>query len=224
MNELELIRRSKTPDVELAIDAHALYAGIVAGPGDPETAGRRARRPRRRTLAAVLVTAGVAATAGTAFGFGVLGWHTDTSLVTKPREWRALYRAATRELTLPPGTAWPHRTLPPNTVTSRLQPAGEAVATAQVSWECYWVTQIRAQNTAGESRARAALADIVRHHIVVAPAGSPENVAPPASVKPPLEILAADGGLQYVKRMYAQAAAGHPALLAQSCRANGPVS
>lgn len=224
MNELELIRRSKTPDVDLEIDVHALYAGIVAGPGDPAAAGRRARRPRRRTLAAVLVTAGVAATAGTAFGFGVLGWHTDTSLVTKPREWRALYRAATRELTLPPGKAWPYRTLPPNTVTSRYQPAGEAVAIAQVSWECYWVTQIRTQDTAGESRARAALADIVHHHIVVAPAGSPENVAPPASVKPPFEIFASDGGLQYKERMYAQAAAGHPALLAQSCRANGPVS
>jgi hypothetical protein len=57
---------------------------------------------------------------------------------------------------------------------------------------------------------------------VVAPAGSPENVAPPAGTRPPFAIFADDGGLQHFRRIYARAAAGHPRLLFQSCRANGP--
>jgi hypothetical protein len=45
---------------------------------------------------------------------------------------------------------------------------------------------------------------------------------PPAGTETPFAIYASDGGFQYVKRMYAQAAAGHPRLLDQSCRVNGP--
>ncbi len=224
MNELELIRQMKTPDVDLTLDTHALFTKIVAGPGDPGLETPRRSRRRRRGLIAVAVALGVAVTAGTAFGFGILGWHTDNSILKSPREWRALYRTATHELTLPPGEHWPYRTLAPNTVTSRNEPGGMAVGISQLSWECYWVGRIHAHDVAGEKRAQAALADIVRHHIVVAPPGSPENVAPPASVKPPFEIYASDGGLQFDKRMYAQAAAGNPAGIAQSCRANGTIS
>jgi hypothetical protein len=224
VNELELIRRAKTADVDLAIDAHALYADIVARPGDPVAARRRRRLRSKRTIVVIAVALGVVVTAGTAFGFGVLGWHTDNSIVSNPREWRALYRAATRELTLPPGVKWPYRTLAANSVTSRDYPGGMAVGISQISWECYWVSAIRTHDIAGEHHAQAALADIVQHHIVVAPPGSPENVAPPASVKPPFEIYASDGGLQFDKHMYAQAAAGNPAGIAQSCRANGPIS
>lgn len=37
------------------------------------------------------------------------------------------------------------------------------------------------------------------------------------------EIYASDGGIQFVRKMYRDAANGHPANLIQSCRANGPV-
>jgi hypothetical protein len=36
-------------------------------------------------------------------------------------------------------------------------------------------------------------------------------------------IYADDGGFEYFTKMIADAAAGHPATLIQSCRANGPV-
>ena len=112
----------------------------------------------------------------------------------EPREWQRLYHDATRQLTLPPGEHWPDRTLPPNTVTSRTQPGGTAVAIAQTAWECYWVDAIRHGEHGGESQAHAALDDLLAHHVVVAPPGSPENVAPPAGTKPPFAILASDGG------------------------------
>jgi len=140
-----------------------------------------------------------------------------------PREWQRLYHDATRRLTLPPGEHWPHRTLPPNSVTSRTQPGGTAVAIAQTAWECYWVDAIRHGDAAAGRQAHAALDDLLAHHVVVAPPGSPENVAPPAGTKPPFAIFASDGGIQYTRQMYRDAANGHPATLIQSCRANGPV-
>jgi hypothetical protein len=48
-------------------------------------------------------------------------------------------------------------------------------------------------------------------------------VAPPAGTKPPFAIFASDGGIQFVRQMYRDAASGDPATLIQSCRANGPV-
>jgi hypothetical protein len=83
------------------------------------------------------------------------------------------------------------------------------------------VKAIRDNDVPAQRQSQAALADIVAHHILVAPPGSSENVAPPAGSKPPFEIFASDGGIQYVEKMYADAAAGHPATLIQSCRANG---
>ena len=38
----------------------------------------------------------------------------------------------------------------------------------------------------------------------------------------PVAVFADDGGYQFKMRMYADAAAGHPQELIQSCRANGP--
>jgi hypothetical protein len=68
--------------------------------------------------------------------------------------------------------------------------------------------------------AQGALADINAHHTLVAPNGSSENVAPPSNIKGPFEIFAPDGGFQFVTKMYADAAAGRPAMLFQSCRVN----
>ncbi len=221
MNAMDRLRAAVPAPVELATDREALFARIVAGSSAPAREGRRPRRPRRRLAIVAGLAIAAALTAGTAFAVGgLLGWHTDNSLVQSPREWRRLYRDAARELTLPPGMRWPYRSLAPDTITSRDEPGGMAVGIAQVSWECYWTSAIRAGDTAAGRRAEAALADIVRHHIVVAPAGSPENVAPPAGTRAPFEIYASDGGLGYDKRNYARAAAGDPSGIAQSCRAN----
>ena len=222
MNHMERLRNAAPAAPSPVLDRNAVFAGIVARPGDPAVASRpRLARSTRRRLTIVLVALAIAAlTAATALATGFLGWHDDTAIIEKPQQWEALYRAATRELTLPPGESWPHRTLPPNTVTGMSQPAGEAVAISRVRWECYWGKAIRSGDTAAQASAQAALADINAHHTLVAPNGSSENVAPPSNIKGPFEIFAHDGGFQFVTKMYADAAAGKPAMLFQSCRAN----
>lgn len=220
-NAIERLTAAR-PEVPAPVDAEALYARITAMPR-PQTTVRRGSSHRKLkvalALAALLALGGGTAAAVTGL-WG--GWHTDTSIVDNRATWEALYRSATHRLTLPPGERWPDRTLAPHTVTARTQPGAEAVAIAQVSWECYWAGAIRRGDPAGGDRAHAALNDLLTHHVLVAPPGSPENVAPPAGTRPPFAIFADDGGIQYVKHIYAQAAAGHPRLLEQSCRANGP--
>lgn len=221
---MERLLRAR-PDIPDAIDRDALFAQIVATAQDHEQP-QMSRSGRRRLAIGCIAVAVLCLTAGTAFavtGFNLFGWHTDTTIVKNPREWQRLYHDATRELTLPPGEHWPDRTLPPDTVTSRTGPAGTAVAISQTAWECYWVGAIRRGDGTAGRQAHAALDDLLAHHIVVAPPGSPENVAPPAGTKPPFEIYASDGGIQFVRKMYRDAANGHPANLIQSCRANGPV-
>jgi hypothetical protein len=216
---MERLRTARPAPVALLGDSQEMFAAIVAAPREAVPA-HRARS--RRTLVVVCAALALAVvTAGSAFAFtNLFGWHTDHSLVTSPRVWHQLYVEAQHDLTMPPGMRWPDRSLPPKTVTSRNEPGGMAVAVSQVSWECYWAHAIRTGDVAAQARAHAALSDLVAHHIVVAPPGSPENVAPPSWVKPPFEILASDGGYAYVKHMYAEAAAGNGALIAQSCRAN----
>jgi hypothetical protein len=218
MNAMDRLRAARPAPVPVEADREALFARVVAAPA---TGGARPARRRRRLVLVAAVVLAVALTAGTALAVsGLLGWHTDNVFVSKPREWRKLYREATQDLRLPPGMAWPYRTLPPNSITNRTEPGGMAVGIAQVAWECYWAEAIRANDTRAENSARSALADIVRHHIVVAPPGSPENVAPPVGTTPPFEIYASDGGLGYAKHNYALAAAGDRSGVAQSCRAN----
>jgi hypothetical protein len=222
MNHMERLRNAAPAAPSPVRDRSAVFAGIVASKGDPAVATRiRLSRPARRKLTIVLVALAIAAlTAATALGTGFLGWHDDTAVIDKPQQWEALYRAATRELTLPPGQSWPHRTLPPNTVTGMSQPGGTAVALSRVRWECYWGKAIRSGDTTAQASAQAALADINAHHTLVAPNGSSENVAPPSNIKGPFEIFAHDGGFLFVTKMYADAAAGRPAMLFQSCRVN----
>lgn len=216
---MQRLRSARPAPAYLHRDPDELFAAIVAGP--QETPSVRSIRPRRTLLIACAVAV-VVLTAGSAFAVTkILGWHDAKTLVTTSREWQALYVAAQRDLVLPPGVSWPARTLPRDTVTSRYQPGGQAVGFAQGAWECYWAHAIHTGDRAAQVRAHAALSQLVANHIVVAPGGSSENVEPPASVKMPVEIYADDGGLQYVKHMYALAAAGNPTLLDQSCRANG---
>jgi hypothetical protein len=225
MNSMERLRSARPALADSPIDSDALFAAITSTPRDRsfEPAPDQ-RRSRRRLLVAAVVAVALVLTAGTALAGPIsqlLGWHEETQLVNNPRQWRALYHAATRQLTLPPGQSWPYRTLAPNTTTGISEAGGMAVGISQARWECYWVKAIRDNDVPAQRQSQAALADIVAHHILVAPPGSSENVAPPAGSKPPFEIFASDGGIQYVKKMYADAAAGHPATLIQSCRANG---
>jgi hypothetical protein len=222
MNHMERLRNAAPAAPSQSIDRDVLFAGIVGRPGDPAVASRpRLTRSTRRRLTIVLVALAIATlTAATALATGFLGWHDETTVIDKPQQWQSLYRAATRQLILPPGESWPHRTLAPNTVTGMSQPGGEAVAISRVRWECYWGKAIRSGDTAAQTRAQAALADINANHTLVAPDGSSENVAAPDNIKGPYEIFANDGGIQFVRKMYADAAAGRPAMLFQSCRAN----
>jgi hypothetical protein len=224
MNHIERLRNAAPAAPSPTIDRDALFAGIVARPGDPDIVSRaRLTRPTRRKLMIAAVAFAIATlTVGTAVATGILPWHDvkHSELVTTPKQWEALYSAATRELTLPPGQSWPHRTLAPNTVTGMSQPGGEAVAISRGRWECYWGKAIRSGDTTAQASAQAALADINANHTLVAPDGSSENVAAPSNIKGPYEIFANDGGIQFVTKMYADAAAGRPAMLFQSCRAN----
>jgi hypothetical protein len=220
MNAMDRLRASRPASVPVGADREALFDRIVATP--PRGAAVRPARRRPQLVLVAAVGLAVALTAGTALAVGtdLFGWHTDNTFIKDPRVWRKLYRDATHELRLPPGMAWPYRTLAAHTITNRSQPGGMAVAISQTAWECYWTEAIRANDTQAAGAAQAALTDLVRHHVVVAPPGSPENVAPPAGTKPPFMIYASDGGLRYVKHNYALAAAGDPSGVAQSCRAN----
>jgi hypothetical protein len=223
MNHIERLQNAAPAAPAPVLDRDALFAGIVAGTGDPAVAPRVRRQgsARRRRLTIALVVVAIAGlTTASAFATGVISWHDDIAIIQDPQQWEALYRDATQKLTLPPGQSWPHRTLAPDTITGMSQPGGEAVAISRLRWECYWGAAIRSGDTAAQTQAQAALADINARHTLVAPDGSSENVAPPDNLQGPFEIFANDGGFQFVTKMYADAAAGKPAMLFQSCRVN----
>ena len=195
----------------------ALFAQIVAAPGDPRL-GRPQRRSRRRLVFVVALAAAVILVpTGVALDRWVFGPVPPT--VTKQE-----YKDAQHDLTLPPGVTWPQLHIPPDSMTGAGAGGGHAVLLAQNAWECYWVDAIHSDDAAAQRRAKSALGDLMRNHIVVAPAGAPEDYTPPQSAQTPTLAFADDGGYQYKQRMYAQASAGRPRLLEQSCRANGPAS
>jgi hypothetical protein len=218
MTDLTLNRlRAANPfPAATAVDEDALFDRIVLAPADR----RLARKPRsyRRpvlVLAAALVVGGVLASGA------VSGWFSH--IIAGPTV-KAEYAAAQNLLTMPPGYSWPPLNWPRNSVTSSGAGGAFAVSLDQDAWECYWVDAIHSGDLDAEQRAQAALDDLMANHIVIAPAGAPEDYAPPQSAGTPTLAFADDGGYQYKQRMYAQAAAGKPRLLEQSCRANGPGS
>jgi hypothetical protein len=198
------------------VDADALFDRIVLMPRD-RRAGGVPRRSRR--LALVLVAALVAC--GVLASGAISGWFSHT--ITGPTV-KAEYAAAQKQLTMPPGYSWPPLHWPANSVTSRGAGGSFAVNLDQDAWECYWVDAIHSNDLAAQRRANAALDDLMTNHAVIAPAGAPEDYTPPQSARTPTMVFADDGGYQYNQRKYAEAAAGHPQLLEQSCRANGPGS
>lgn len=212
---IDYLRAAKPPVPSGFVDAEALFSRITIAAPDRRlrTSTRRHRRPVLVFAVALALVAVIASTA-----LALSGWIGD---IIGPSEVHSEFAKAEGQLSLPPGYTWPKLNFPSDSVTSRGAGGSFAVNMAQTAWECYWVQSIGSHDKAGEQSARAALSDLMTNHIVIAPSGASENWSPPQTGKP-LATFADDGGYQYKQRMYAQAAAGHPQLLEQSCRANAP--
>jgi hypothetical protein len=204
---IELVRAAKPQAHPSSVDADALFDRITsAAPG--RSRGARRRRPLFVFAVALALVAVIASTA-----LAISGWLDDIG----PAEVHSEFTKAEQQLQLPPGFSWPRLNVPANSVTSRGAGGAYAVNMAQSAWECYWAQSIRSRNVSGENDARAALSDLMKNHVIIAPKGASENWAPPPSDKP-VATYADDGGYQYKQHMYA----ADPQLLEQSCEANGP--
>jgi hypothetical protein len=199
-----------------AVDAEGLFERITSA--EPvRTLPRSHRRFSRPVVALAVALALVAVLASTAFALS--NW---ISSIIGPSEVNSEFAQAQSSLSLPPGYNWPSFNFPSNSVTSRGAGGSQAVTIAQTAWECYWLQSIRSHDIDAQRRANTALGGLMANNIVVAPSGASENWSPPQHAGKPIATFADDGGYQFKQRMYAQAAAGHPQLLEQSCRANAP--
>jgi hypothetical protein len=212
---LTYLRRMNPVPEAASLDGAELYNRITSLPRDERPVPRRSAARRRVALIAVglAVMALLATTA-----FAVANWFGD---VVKPPVTRQEYRNAQDELTLPPGATWPELNVDPNSVSSRGGGGSYAVMIAMGSWECYWADAIKSGDEQAQQRAHAELNSLFANHVVIAPAGASENWFPTGHAFP-VVAFADDGGYQYKQQMYADAAAGRPKALFQSCRANGP--
>lgn len=210
---IEQLRAAKPAVPSNPVDSEALFARITSVA--PTRSARTTRHGRRLLVFAVAFVL-VAAIASTALALS--GWLGD---VIGPSEVDSEFAKAEQQLQLPPGYDWPKLNFPADSVTSRGAGGAYAVNIAQSAWECYWAQSIRRHSVTGENAARAALDDLMRNHIVIAPEGASENWSPPPT-DTPLATYADDGGYEYKQRIYTEAEAGHPQLLEQSCRANRP--
>jgi len=212
---LAYLRRLNPVPQAASVDGAELFEQITSLPQD-ERAGAR-RSPNRRRIALVAVALAATAILATT-AFAVANWFGD---VVKPAVTKQEYKTAQSELTLPPGVTWPELNVDPNSVTSRGGGGSSAVMVAMGSWECYWADAIKSGDEQAQQRAHAELNSLFANHVVIAPAGASENWFP-TDHPFPVVAFADDGGYQYKQQMYADAAAGRPKSLLQSCRANGP--
>ncbi|HET6656674.1 MAG TPA: hypothetical protein VFG61_02140 [Gaiellaceae bacterium] len=212
---LARLRRLNPVPEAASVEAAELYERIISLPPDERLAGRRPPHRRRIALGAValIVMALLATTA-----LAISGLFGD---VVKPPVTRQEYRNAQDVLTLPPGATWPDLNIPANSVTTRGGGGAYAVMIAMGSWECYWADAIRSGDDQAQQQSHAALTSLLHDHAVIAPAGASENWAPTGHAFP-VVAFADDGGYQYKEKIWAQAAAGNPQNLIQSCKANGP--
>ena len=212
---LAYLRRLNPVPKAASVDGADLFERITSLPRDARPAPRRSATRRRVALVAVglAVMALLATTA-----FAVANWLGD---VVKPAVTKQEYKTAQSELTLPPGVTWPELNVDPNSVTSRGGGGSSAVMIAMSSWECYWVDAIKSGDQPAQQQAHSELNSLLHDHVVIAPPGASENWAP-STAQFPVAAFADDGGYQMKQAMYADAAAGHPHSLIQSCRANGP--
>lgn len=212
---LDYLRRLNPVPQAASVDGAELFEQITSLPQDERPTARRSPNRRRVALVAVALAA-TAILATTAFA--VANWFGD---VVKPAVTKQEYKTAQSELTLPPGVTWPELNVDPNSVTSRGGGGSSAVMVAMGSWECYWADAIKSGDEQAQQRAHAELNSLFANHVVIAPAGASENWFPTGHPFP-VVAFADDGGYQYKQQMYADAAAGRPKQLFQSCRANGP--
>jgi hypothetical protein len=211
---LAYLRRLNPVPEAPSVEGAELFERITSRPPDERLAARRSTHRRRVALAAVaLVVMALLATTA----FAVANWFAD---VVEPAVTKQEYEAAQAELTLPPGATWPSFRIVPNSVTSRGAGGGYAVLIAMNRWECYWVGAIRRGDEPAQQEAHATLTGLLRNNVLEAPKGAPENYAPPNPPSVPYAVFAHDGGLDYIRAMYRDAAAGDAKALAQSCKAN----
>ena len=212
---LAYLRRLNPVPEGVHVEGAELFDRITSLPRDERPAPRRSAARRRVALVAVgLVVMALLATTALA----ISGFFSD---VVRPPVTKQEYRNAQDVLTLPPGATWPQLNVDPNSVTTRGGGGAYAVMIAMGSWECYWVDAIRSDDEQAQNQAHTELDSLLADHAVIAPAGASENWAPTGHAFP-VVAFADDGGYQYKQKMYADAAAGHPQNLIQSCRANGP--
>jgi hypothetical protein len=215
---LNRLRAANPFPAATAVDGTALYGRIVLAAPDR----RLVRAPRSyRKPALVLVAAVVACGLVASGAYAISNWIGG---VIRGPTVKAEYAAAQKQLTLPPGYSWPPLHWPPNSVTTPGAGGSFAVFFDQDAWECYWVGAIHSGDVAAQHRSRAALDDLMRNHTVIAPKGAPEGWSPPQATDTPIQVFAYNGGYQFIQRTYAEASAGKPKQLEQSCRANGPGS
>lgn len=218
---VRLRRANPVPAADAATNAE-LFARITALPGDSRLAS--SERPRRRRRSAIVLAFAVLLTvvlASTAFAIS----HWLGADLVKPPVSKQEYRAAQKQLTLPPGYSWPTYRFPPDaeaSVTTRGAGGGHAVMAAQWSWECYWADAIRTHDTVAATRAHAALNALLAHNTFEAPEGAPEDWTPTPLPTRPFMVYAHDGGLERTRAGYRLAAAGDATRIAQNCRANIP--
>jgi hypothetical protein len=207
--------RAANPFADVRADDAALFARIT---GSSPDGSERRRRRYRPILVFALALVAVALLASTAFA--ISQWVVGDAVT--PDVTRTEYRHAQHELTLPPGATWPGFHIDPTSVTGRGAGGGHAVAAAQNAWACYWVQAIHRHDTAAQTRAHAELNTLLDQNVIVAPADASENWTPPDPPNVPYAVFADDGGFQWLRETYAQAAAGHPQRLIDTCRANAP--
>jgi hypothetical protein len=207
---IDLLATANPVPAPAAVEDDELFARIVALPRGQATR----RRPRKRVAVAIVLA--VAAVL-TSTAVGVDHWLTGA---VKPDVTLAEYRAAQSLVPLPPGATWPTLHVDPNSMTTRGGGGGYAVEIATTKWECYWAAAIRTGDTAGQRRANTVLHALLRDHAVIKPDAAPEDWVPASPPAFPYVVFADDGGYQFQLRIWAQAAAGDPSGVAQSCRAN----
>jgi|tagenome__1003787_1003787.scaffolds.fasta_scaffold20982897_3 hypothetical protein len=210
------LRAANPSSSATAVDVDALFDRVTRAAPDRRLRGP-ARRFRRPVVVLAVALAVVAVLASTALALS--SWIGD---IVGPSEVNSEFAKAGKRLSLPPGYAWPRFDFPADSVAGRGAGGAFAVGIAQSAWECYWVRAIGERDAGAERRARAALTDLMANHIVIAPDGASENWSPPQTAAAPTLAYADDGGYQYKEKAYAEAAAGKPQLLQQSCRANAP--
>jgi hypothetical protein len=211
------LRNANPFPVQTPVAGADLFARITTQPPDSRIRGR-ARPFQRRGLVLALSFVAMALLASTAYALS--NWVFSSAV--RPKVTKLEYRRAQQLLPLPPGSSWPALNIDPNSVTSKGAGGGTAVLISQNAWECYWVKATRDGDVAAQRRAHNRLSTLLAENMLVAPIGAPEDWRPPNPPAAPYAVFAHDGGLEWIRRTYALAAAGHPHRLVQSCRANAP--